>query len=152
MKTRRLMLGLMPLVGFLLFGFAAFAASDEETSLFDFKGRATAYIAEDKTIYLWDGKPVAYLDGDAPKDGLDIYGFNGKHLGWFKRGILYDHDGKVVGGIKATFMSLTELEPLKGLKELTPLKNLKELKPLKPLFTKEWAELPLKYFLNQGVN
>ncbi len=146
------MFSLKLLVGFLLLGFAAYAASDEELSLFDFKGRATAYIAKDMTIYFWDGKPVAYLDGDESKDGLNIYGFNGKHIGWFKGGILYDHDGKVVGGIKAVFKTPTELEPLKGLKELKPLKSLKELKPLKPLFSKEWAELPLKFFLKQGAD
>jgi hypothetical protein len=40
-------------------------------------GKAVAYISADDnlTIYLWSGKPCAYLD-----DG-DIYGFNGKHLG-----------------------------------------------------------------------
>jgi hypothetical protein len=80
MKTKTLIFSLRLLVGFLLVGFAAYAASDEEISLFDFKGRATAYIAKDMTIYLWDGKPVAYLHGDEPKESLNIYGFNGKHI------------------------------------------------------------------------
>jgi hypothetical protein len=33
----------------------------DEISLFDSKGNAKAYIAENLTIYLWDGNPVAYL-------------------------------------------------------------------------------------------
>ena len=152
MKTNRLMFSLKLLIGFLLLGLAAYAASDEETSLFDLKGRATAYIAEDMTIYLWDGKPVAYLDGDKPKDGLNIYGFNGKHLGWYKGGILYDHDGKVVGGIKAAFKTPTESEPFKGFKQFKPFKSFKKFAPFKPFFSKEWAELPLKFFLKRGAD
>jgi hypothetical protein len=35
----------------------------DEVALFDGQGEATAYVVvEDMTIYLWSGKPVAYLD------------------------------------------------------------------------------------------
>jgi hypothetical protein len=151
MNAKRAILGLALLLSLVVFTFAVHASSSDEISLFDFKERAIAYIAEDRTIYLWDGKPVAYLDGQS-KDGLDIYGFNGKHLGWFKGGIIYDHEGDVVGGIREVFKTVPELEPIKGLKELKPLKSLKELRPLKPLFSKQWAELPLKFFLNEGAD
>jgi len=147
---KKTMLSVKHLLGFFLLGFSANTASANDVSLFDFKGRPTAYIAKDKTIYLWDGKPVAYLDGDDPKAGLNIYGFNGKHLGWFKGGILYDNDGMMLGGIQQVFKTPTQPEPLKDLKDLKPLKNLKDLKPLKPLFSKEWADLTLKLFLKQG--
>ena len=52
---------------------------DSEISLFNSNGEAVAYIAvdDDLTIYLWSGDPVAYIDDE------DVYGFNGKHLGWF---------------------------------------------------------------------
>jgi hypothetical protein len=149
MNRRLQQLTFASLLFFLIVVISARAAFEDEISLFDFKARAVAYIAEDGTIYLWQGKPVAYLDGEA-KDGLDVYGFNGKHLGWFKGGIIYDKDGDAVGGVKEAFRSPTQLEPLKGLKELKPLKSLKELRPLKPLFTKQWSEVPLKYFLNDG--
>jgi hypothetical protein len=135
----------------LVVAFSTQASSSDEVSLFDFKGRPTAYVAEDQTIYLWEGKPVAYLDGQ-DKDIPSIYGFNGKHLGWFRDGIMYDNEGYPVGGIKEAFTSPTQLEPLKGLKELKPLKSLKELKPLKPLFSKQWSEVPLKYFLKAGTD
>jgi hypothetical protein len=130
---------------------SARASVSDETSLFDFRGRAVAYFSdEDGTIYLWEGKPVAYLD-DRRRDGQDIYGFNGKHLGWFRGGIAYDEDGNTVGGVKEAFTTPTQLEPLKGLKELRPLKSLKELRPLLPLLSKQWSELPLKYFLKEGI-
>jgi len=41
------------------------------------------------TIYLWDGKPVAYFS----RENADVYGFNGMHLGWFVGGIVRDHVG-----------------------------------------------------------
>src|SRR5258708_125393 len=122
MSRKSFTLGLTLLLSLLVAVVSVHALSDDEISLFDFKGRATAYIAEDRTIYLWQGKPVAYLDGEQ-KDGFDVYGFNGKHLGWFKGGILYDNEGYAVGGIKEVFKSPTQLEPIKGLKELKPLKG-----------------------------
>jgi len=36
------------------------AQYDNEVSLYDSKGRPVAYVADDLTIYLWSGKPVAY--------------------------------------------------------------------------------------------
>jgi hypothetical protein len=128
--------------------------AQDEVSLFDHKGRATAYINKDTDIYVWDGKPVAYLVKDNSST-FDIYGFNGKHLGWFTHGIIYDNEGNAVGGTKDAFSSSTELEPLKGLKRLKSLKDLQELRPLKPRFTlfrKTWSDVPLGVFLRKGVD
>jgi len=48
-------------------------------TIFDPDGNPCAYITMgDMTIYLLEGNPVAYLDGS------NVYGFNGKHLGWFE--------------------------------------------------------------------
>lgn len=99
--------------------------------LYDSNGRATAYVAadEDSTIYLWSGRPVAYLEGNS------VYGFNGKHLGWFIKGVIYDNDGNPVAATPENFRSRVDPAPIKGLKQLKPLKELRELKPLKPIFT-----------------
>jgi hypothetical protein len=117
-----------------------------EISLFDDAGEAVAYIDTDDemNIYLWKGEPVAYLDGQS------IYGFNGKHLGWFKDGIIWDHEGYAVGFIEGAINKLTKLERLKGLQKLTPLKSLQQLEPLEPLHKSQWARLPLEIFLSMG--
>src|SRR5712691_954357 len=86
--------------------------SDDEISLFDPSGKATAYIAEELTIYLWSGKPVAYLSEDAA-GGFHIYGFNGKHLGWFIGGVVRDHKGKAVGAVTDVFATAPGFEPFK---------------------------------------
>jgi len=125
------------------------ASPDDELSLFDSTGKTIAYIGEAMTVYLWSGKPLAYLTEDR-EGGFHIYGFNGKHLGWFVKGIVRDHRGSAVGGIEEVFSSPTKPQPLKGLRELTPLKSLTELAPLRPLFTRNWSDIPLKLFLLAG--
>jgi len=65
-----------------------------ETTFFDKNGEAVAYIMDDynNTIFLMDGHPVAYLYEDS-----NIYGINGRHLGWLTEDIIFDHDGKRIG-------------------------------------------------------
>lgn len=118
----------------------------EEIALFNSDGAAIAYIDTDAemTIYLWKGQPVAYLESGS------VWGFNGEHLGWFKKGVIRDHDGYAVGCIKGAVSMLYKIESLKGLKKLTPLKSLQKLEPLKPLDKDKWSATPLSLFLAQG--
>lgn len=117
-----------------------------EISLYDDSGEAVAYIDTDNemNIYLWKGEPVAYLDGQS------FYGFNGKHLGWFKEGIIWNHEGYAVGFIEGAINKLTKLERLKGLQKLTPFKSFQEFEPLETIHKSEWARIPLEIFLTMG--
>ena len=135
----------------LSFAISAFADQDEEISLFGAKGNATAYIAEDLTIYSWTGKPRAYLSKNEGKNGFHVYGFNGKHLGWFTGGVVYDHEGKAVGAVKEVFADGVEFEPFKAFKEFKPFKAFKEFAPFQPVLVKKWAGTSLKLFLMQGT-
>lgn len=81
-----------------------------------------------------------------------IYGFNGKHLGWFYKGVVYNRKGRVVGTTKTKTVFSAKGTPAKGLKKRKPLKSIKELKPLKPLFGISKSEIPLKVFLAGGSN
>ncbi len=114
-----------------------------EITIFDHQGEAVAYVDTDEeaTVFMWSGLPVAYISG------TNIYGFNGKHLGWINQGILYDHEGYGVGFFKNATTTLTQLESLKGLKQLKPLRALKELEPLQLLFSSYWTNTPLGIFL-----
>ncbi len=69
-----------------------------EQTLFNSKGEPVAYISDDlnRTIYLWDGHPVAYLYG------YHVYGFNGRHLGWFIHDVVYDPGGNRIGFTSTT--------------------------------------------------
>jgi hypothetical protein len=126
------------------------ALADDEVALFDGQGKATAYVVveDDMTIYLWRGKPVAYLDADS-SGGFNVYGFNGKHLGWFLRGTIWDHVGGASCAVKEALRG-TQPEPLKSLKELKPLKSLKELAPLRPLLANSFGDTPCRFLLGSG--
>ena len=114
-----------------------------EISLFDKRGKPIAYIADDgeSTIYLWDGRPVAYLHDE------HVYGFNGKHLGWYENGVVRDSEGAKIGFTRETCPSVTSLEPLKGLKALKHLKSLRTLPPLRPVDKLGTSDQDLEEFL-----
>lgn len=79
--------------------------------LYDAKGQAVAYIAEDgeRTVCLWNGAIVAYID-----DWLNCYGWNGTCLGWFENGTLYDTQGQAVGFLRPRQLRPPQVEPVQG--------------------------------------
>lgn len=128
-------------------------SAQDEISLFNSDGEATAYIDtedDDLTIYLWGGKPVAYL---YKKSGeFHVYGFKGTHLGWFIDGIIRDHDGDAVGATEDATSMYTQYEPYKGYKEYKPYKSYREYAPYKPYLSSSWSSTNFKIFLLQGVD
>jgi 4-fold beta flower protein len=126
------------------------AAAQDEITLFDGQADATAYIAvdDDSTIYLWSGTPVAYLDDD-PRGGFHVYGFNGKHLGWLVRGIVWDHQGHVACATKERLRS-PKFEPFKAFKQFKPFKAFREFSPLRPIFSESWSDTSCQLLLARG--
>ena len=127
-------------------------AQNEETSLFDSDGNPVAYIAMESDgliIYTWSGKPVAYLESSSG-GGMNIYGFNGKHLGWFVRGVMRNHDGDGACGVRAVVNS-PKFEPFKSFKEFKPFKAFKEFEPMRPTFSQSWSGTPCGVFLYEGA-
>jgi len=125
-------------------------AGDDEVTLFDDHGKASAYIAldDEMTIYLWSGKPVAYLNPDS-SGGYHVYGFNGKHLGWFVSGVIRDHEGFASCAVKDRLQS-TEYEPYKLYKQYKPYKSYKEYAPYRPTFSNAFGETPCRFLLADG--
>jgi hypothetical protein len=89
---------------------------------------------------------VAYLDDDS------VYGFNGKHLGWYRNGAVYDQDGDIVVARASMFRGAVEAAPPRGIRGLKPLKGLKELRPLRPLFGLSWSRMPAAVFFLRGID
>ena len=124
--------------------------SASEIALFGSNTRPVAYVAEDLTIYFWSGQPVAYLEPDQSED-FNVYGFNGRHLGWYSSGIVYDHSGHAVGARKEAFAGLVVFEPFKGFKQFVPFKAFRQFAPFRPFLTSTWSETYLDEFLLMGV-
>lgn len=99
------------------------SAGDDEISLFNSNGKARAYIAigEEMTIYMWNGKPAAYLESDRGVKGFRICGFNGKHLGWFVDGVVRDHQGDAACAVKER-MESTESQPTSLIRNTSHIK------------------------------
>jgi len=130
-----------------LFASSTFIYAGEEISLFNKDGKAVAYIAVDEgtTIYLWEGEPVAYLESE------NVYGFNGKHLGWFSRGAIINHDGDGACVLKERYSGYTQYESYKGYKGYKPYKSYKEYAPYKPYESNTFSATPCTLFLSSGI-
>lgn len=118
-----------------------------EITLFGAQGEPIAYIedSDEKTIFTFNGEPLAYID-----ENKNIYGFNGKHLGWFEDQIVWNHLGQRVGFTKHTCPTFTQFEPFKGFKQFKPFKAFKQFAPLKPLKSSIVSSTGLLEFLKDG--
>ena len=132
--------------------FTAGIAKAEEITLFNADGEPIAYIDAadtDLPIYMWDGTPVAYLFA-TDKDYFHIYGFNGKHLGWFENGLVIDHKGYRVGFQEGAVSKYTKYEPYKSYKKYKPYKAYRSYPPYKPYTQIRFSYNSLSLFLMAG--
>jgi hypothetical protein len=118
-----------------------------QTTLFDKDGEAVAYMAMDfeETIYLWEGHPVAYL-----YETQHIYGFNGRHIGWFIDEILYNNDGERVGFTANTCPVDIRKEPVKTEKLLKDEMRSRWSAPPFPNLSSKISDQALREFLIEG--
>lgn len=122
----------------------------QQTTLFDSKGEAIAYIDydEEATIFMWDGTPVAFLENEGSLNC--IFGFNGKFMGWYENGIIYNEEGYPVGAKDGAVNMRTQREPRKGRQLRVPRKPRTPITPRSPRWSRSWSEISLNYFLYSG--
>ena len=128
------------------------AASAEEITLYDSEGNAAAWIdtGDRNTIYLWSGEPAAYVlkRGSIP----EIFGFNGRHLGWLEKGIVRDHEGLMAGFTKGSLNMHTGQEHYRPQKMQKPFRAQPEFPPQRPFYRNSFSGTPLRELLMQGRN
>ena len=139
----------------LTLSFKSAVAQDDETALYSANGMPVAYLSfeagdDEPVIYAWSGKPVAYLTS-THGEGLSVYGFNGKHLGWFVHGVVRDHDGSGACGVRAVVNS-PKAEPFKAFKQFKPFKAFKQFEPTRPSFSQKWSSTTCSVFLFEGTS
>ncbi|MDD3591106.1 MAG: hypothetical protein PHO65_00495 [Sulfurovum sp.] len=117
-------------------------------NFYDCNGTPYAYSEDGKTLYTFEGRPVAYIDVN------DIYAFAGSHLGYFEEGSIWDHHGNMLLFTDMSRFGRGPLKPkrslrsLKTLKTRKPLKKLKARRPIKPLKSRCWSpSSPKEIFL-----
>ena len=110
-----------------------------ERTFYGRSGNAIAYTEDGVHIYLFSGKPVAYLDGES------VYSFGGRHLGWYLDGWIWDNHGYAVlfteeatGGPGRPGMSG---KPGKGGKSGIPGKGGQARRPGRPGLSGKWSSM-----------
>jgi hypothetical protein len=123
------------------------ATSAPELDLYDPTGKPTAYVsfADNSAIYLWTGQPAAFLDDK------NVYGFNGKHLGWFEGGVLWDHQGRSVGITRQALPVAAYATPAKYAKYAQPARYAEQAAPAEPAHSLSSSTVPLSVFLQAGI-
>lgn len=120
--------------------------SSNEISIYNAKGIAKAYVTtEDAVIYLWSGEPVAWIS-----QANAIFGFNGKHLGWFDEGVILDLNGDCVGYFKGSINGATSPSGPKSPKSPKPVKTPVSNPGIAPNNNHRFSDKDLEFFLIRG--
>jgi len=106
---------------------------------YDRSGTPIAYTDDGVHLFTFGGRPVGYFHADS------LYSYAGQHLGRITNGLIRDNRGQVVffssNATGGPMKPMRQLKPLKGLKQLKPLKGLRQLKPLRPMPHSSWSHL-----------
>ena len=110
----------------------------DEIRFFDRSGTPVAYALDNEHIYLWNGKPAAYLQKDC------VFAFSGELLGWFASGWIRDRDGRYVlftpdasGGPNKPARKAAGVKPVR---QVRPVKGEKEVVPVRPVNSSSWSD------------
>ncbi len=113
---------------------------------YDKNGRTVAYTTDSGYIYLYSGKPVAYIYGNS------VYSLSGRHLGWFGNGWIRDHVGACVmfctGVTGGPARPAHQAKPAKGARQALPGKGARQAKPAMPAKQSSWSHTPATTFLS----
>jgi len=115
-----------------------------ELTFYDSKGRPIAYAEDGTYIYLFSGKPVAYLDNES------VYSFSGKHVGRFRNGWIRDNNGQCVffseNATGGSMKPMKMMKTMKSMKQIKPMKSMKEMRPMRSMDSLSWSELSGEQF------
>lgn len=89
---------------------------------FDRNGQATCYSPDGENLYLWNGEPVGYFEGDK------VYSFSGRLLGWIANGWLYDRSNQ-----PALFSADASGGPMRPMRSMKPMKSMRQMRPMKAM-------------------
>lgn len=114
-----------------------------EETWYDARGTATAFVSQDRrTVYLWNGKVVAYLTDDR------LYSWQrGRNLGWFVDGVVYDGRGRRVGYLESTCPVSVIAEPAKRAKTKPGARGPKAGAQARPTLSAAKSDLAFGAFL-----
>lgn len=109
----------------------------DDLEFFDSTGAAVAYSRDREVIYLWSGRPVAYLSSER------VYRYSGAFFGWFIRGWIWDRHGRAMlftpdaeGG---PVRPARRARPAKGARSVRPARGARQAVPARPVLSSSWS-------------
>jgi hypothetical protein len=117
-----------------------------EITLFNKTGQPVVYFSaeHENSIFTWDGHAVAYIEDEL------IYGWRGKHIGWYFNGVVYDVFGYKLGSVKDKCPCPTLEEEVKGTKYPRYIRYTKYAIQLKPIHRRTYSNEELIDFITQN--
>lgn len=110
-----------------------------ELTFYDSNGRSIAYIEDGMYIYLFSGKPVAYLSNES------VYLFSGKHIGRLMNGWIRDNNGQCVlfseDATGGPMKPMKMMKTMRSMKQMKPMKSMKQMRPMRPMGSLSWSKL-----------
>lgn len=114
---------------------------------YDRYGNAISYTDDNKNIFSFKGKALAYIFNDV------VYSFSGDPIGWFSRGWVYDISGypllysdEASGG---PVTPIKKVAPLKNARSIVPVKVTRKVTKIKPVFKIAWSSESVDNFFNR---
>ena len=104
-----------------------------------------------KVLFDYAGNPKFYFKTDYWGD-VNIFNFNGKHIGWYVNGTLRDHQGNIMASETNKLINVTYQMPgIKPLEKLLPLKAVEEIVPMRPLWNNQFSAYSIIYYQGSGT-
>lgn len=119
-------------------------------TFYDRNGRAVAWYdneQEDPAIYLYNGTPVAWISDES------IYGYSGRHFGWFIDGWVRDSRGQAVlftaGSTGGPARPARNACPARAARSARPARGARQARPARPARSLSWSVLSGEAFFTQ---
>lgn len=122
--------------------------SQEVDVIYNRYGAPVLRLLDSGRLVRFNGKGVGFADG------INLYNDSGKHVGWFEKGIMRDHNGAVVGfgespqDMPHPFLPFRQFKPFPAFVGVESLRPLKQLAPYKPIKKFNWSVIePIELFV-----
>ena len=104
---------------------------------FDRAGAAAAFSPDDKSLFLWNGQPAAFIEGN------EVYAYSGRFIGWVGNGWIVDDEGQrllfefdAVGGPAKPARTARTIPGQRG---RNPTRLAPQPTPVRPALSSSWS-------------